>query len=365
MKIALMAAASSIHTIRWANGLAEAGHEVHVISQHKAIEVFVKGVYLHQFPYRGILGYFLMASKVRKLLKKIQPDILNAHYASGYGTLARLVIFHPYVLSVWGSDIYDFPYRSKLHRLLVRKNILAADQVASTGHSMAKQIMLIAPEVKNIRITPFGVDMDAYATINSVDVSKTNIVIGTVKAMSNIYGIDILIKAFSILLKKISVSNPILSDKMILRLVGNGPQTEELIQLAKKLGISDRVHFVGWVPHEEVPNELEKLDIYVALSRQESFGVAVIEAGAARRPVVVSNVGGLPEVVIDGVTGILVPKENPEIAAEALELLLLDPQLRLKMGELGRNHVEENYSWRKSIAVMTQVFEDTMQQTKK
>lgn len=133
MKILLLSGASSIHTIRWANGLAEIGHEVHLVTQQLPIEPLSKKVTVHQFKNRGIVGYYLLARAVKKIIKNIQPDVLNAHYASGYGTTARLVNWHPYVLSVWGADVYEFPDKSVIHRNLIKKNVLAADLVASTS----------------------------------------------------------------------------------------------------------------------------------------------------------------------------------------------------------------------------------------
>ena len=108
-----------------------------------------------------------------------------------------------------------------------------------------------------------------------------------------------------------------------------------------------------------MPNELAKLDVYVALSRldSESFGVAIIEAGAARRPVVVSDAGGLPEVTIEGTTGLVVPRENPQAAADAIEKLVLNPELRVSMGEAGRKHVAETYSWDACLEKMMEVLE--------
>lgn len=357
MKIALISGASSIHTIRWANGLAEAGHEVHVITQHEPCDPFIPKVTVHSFPFRGVLGYFLMAPKVRKLLHKLKPDVVNAHYASGYATTARLAGVRPFVLSVWGSDVYDFPYKSPLHKLLVRKNLISADVVASTSHCMAEQTRSIAPNLDEIPITPFGVDMQAYAHAQPLLANNDKLVIGTVKSMAGTYGIDTQIQAFSLLVNKFSITQPSLADKLQLRLVGDGPQIDEYKKLTKKLGVHEKVSFIGRVPHQEVPKELAKLDIYVALSRAESFGVAIIEAGAARRPVVVSNAGGLPEVTIDGTTGIVVPRENPQAAADAIEKLVLNPELRRQMGEAGRKHVAETYDWDVCIATMVRVLE--------
>jgi glycosyltransferase involved in cell wall biosynthesis len=297
---------------------------------------------------------------VRKLLWQIKPDVVNAHYASGYATTARLANVRPLVLSVWGSDVYDFPYKSPLHKWLVRKNLLAADVVASTSHCMAEQTRSIAPELGDIPITPFGVDMQAYSSAHSLAVNNDKLVIGTVKTMSSKYGIDTLIEAFALLHEKLRTTEPSLAEKMTLRLVGGGQQMEEYKQLAAKHGLTKKINFIGQVLHKEVPSELAKLDVYVALSRSESFGVAIIEAGAARRPVVVSDAGGLPEVTLNGVTGLVVPRENPQEAADAIEKLVLNPELRVSMGEAGRKHVAETYSWDVCVEQMVKVLKDAV-----
>lgn len=360
MNIALLAGASSIHTVRWANGLSKAGHEVHVISQQLPVDPFDAKVNVHLFPYRGVLGYFTMVPAVRKLLRSIQPDIVNAHYASGYGTTARLVNYHPWVLSVWGSDVYDFPHKSPIHSWLVKRNLRAADKVASTSYCMADETRKLTPELKDIAITPFGVDMSAYAGINSEPPEqKSKLVIGTVKTMAPKYGIDTLIEAYALLRKARQAKVALEFPELELRLVGDGPQISELQSLAKRLGVSDTVSFVGRVPHTEVPKELAKLDIYVALSRldSESFGVAIIEASAAGRPVVVSDAGGLPEVTLEEETGFVVPRENPQRAADALEKLVLAPSLRHRMGQAGKKHVEQSYCWDVCIETMLTIYE--------
>lgn len=368
MKIVMLSGANSIHTVRWANGLYSSGHEVHVISQHPVVESFMQGVKVHLLPYRGAIGYFMMVPTVRRLLHHLQPDIVNAHYASGYGTTARLAGRRPWLLSVWGSDVYDFPNKSSLHHWLVRKNILAADGVASTSYCMARQTRLVAPEVSDIAITPFGVDMVAYSdAVPVAQAQSERWVIGTVKTMASKYGIDTLIKAFSLLLGKLKHENPTIAAKLLLRLIGGGSQKAQLQQLAQQLGITQQVEFVGLLPHARVPEALAQMDIYVALSRldSESFGVAIIEAGAAARPVVVSDAGGLPEVTIQGVTGLVVPRENPQAAADAIEKLLVDANLRQSMGAAARQHVAENYSWPACIATMLGVYERVIAQYKK
>ncbi len=363
MKIVLLSAASSIHTVRWANGLSGAGHEVHVISQHPVEDPFDPAVEVHELPFRGALGYFTIVPAVRKLLCEIQPDIVNAHYASGYGTTARLVGYRPWVMSVWGSDVYDFPHKSCFHKWLVKKNLLGADAIASTSRCMAEETRLLAPKVGDIGITPFGVATEAFQSISPESaVHKTKLVIGTVKAMRPVYGVDIFIKAYALLVNRMKSYGGGAAPDLELRLVGGGDQEAELKALADALGVSESVKFVGRVPHEKVPEELAKLDIYVALSRSESFGVAALEASAAGRPVVVSDAGGLPEVTVQGETGFVVPRENPEAAAVALEQLVLDPELRHRMGVAGQSHVAQHYSWTACIQTMLGVYEKTINQ---
>lgn len=355
LKIVILSGASSIHTIRWANGLNAAGHEVHVISQHLPCDTFDKEVFFYKFPFRGSLGYFTMVPAVKKLLKKLQPDIVNAHYASGYATTARLVGKRPWLLSVWGSDVYAFPYKSVFHMWLVRNNLLAADAVASTSHCMAEQTRKLAPGLSRIFITPFGVDMASFESVAVRETARDFITVGTVKTMAATYGIDILIKAFALLIEKLDARGFAGAKDLQLRLVGGGEQAQYK-NLAAQLGIASKVTFIGRVPHNKVPHELAELDIYVALSRQESFGVAVIEAGAAGRPVVVSNVGGLPEVTLQGKTGFIVAAEDPQAAADAMLQLVLDPEMRIRFGAAARQHVSKNYSWPSCVQHMVDIF---------
>lgn len=368
-KLILLAGASSVHTIRWANGLNNAGHEVHVISQHAPCDPLDDGIILHKLPFRGTLGYFTMVPAVKRLLKHIQPDIVNAHYASGYATTAAMVGFRPWLLSVWGSDIYDFPTKSVLHKWLIQTNLNNADKIASTSHAMATETCKYLKNSKcnreSIAITPFGIDVEDYEGMPEIkDDQADTITIGTIKGLDSKYGIDILLKAFADLTKRLNTVNDCFVPTVKLRIVGDGPQTIELKQMADKLGIEQSVEFVGRVPHSDVPSQLSLIDIFIALSRRESFGVAVLEAGAAGRPVIVSDSGGLPEVVENGQTGIVVGTEDIEAATNAMEKLVLNPYLRKQMGEQGRIHVHKHYTWQQSIKDMEDAYQCTIDSAK-
>ena len=114
MKIAYLSGYSVIHTVRWANEMSARGHEVHLLSLHEGEEALHHNVQLHILPYKTKLGYYLNKSYLRRKLNELKPDLLNTHFASGYGTLARLTGYRPNLLSVWGNDVYEFPYQSFL-----------------------------------------------------------------------------------------------------------------------------------------------------------------------------------------------------------------------------------------------------------
>tara|TARA_R110002051_G_scaffold318644_1_gene401254 strand:- start:6227 stop:7339 length:1113 start_codon:yes stop_codon:yes gene_type:complete len=364
VKVVFLAAASSIHAVRWVNALACAGVRVVLVSQHDPLQELVEAATLRKLPYSGEAGYFRNVGKLSAILREEQPDLLSVHYASGYGTTARLSGFQPTLLSVWGSDVYDFPTRSTIHRWWLRGNLVAAIRVASTSHAMAEQVRLVAPSLEQIAITPFGVETERFTPCFREPASSDDpVVIGTVKGLKKIYGIDILLDSAAMLMERLRRNEPCLARRLRVKIVGDGPQKDELIAQAAELGIDDVVQFTDRVNHDSVPDVLHQLDAYVALSRSESFGVAVIEASACGLPVVVSEAGGLPEVVVDGQTGFVVPRENPEAAADALYKLVLDADLRRRMGEAGRQRVISLYEWKNNVRQMIDLYEDVIKTT--
>lgn len=353
MRIGMLALADSVHTIRWANAFSARGHEVHLLSSREPVGELVPGVTIHQLRVKGPLGYFLNAGQVRRILSNIKPDVLNTHFASGYGTLARLVNFRPNVLSVWGSDVYAFPAKSRWHRQLVVRNLRAADFICSTSKTMAEHVKSLEPNLR-MKVVPFGIDAEKFsAKLRTRD--ATVITIGTVKTLAQRYGIDLLLRAFALVLDQTQKMNPALAEKLQLKIVGGGPDESKLKILAEDLDISHRTIFTGAVPHDSVPGQLQSLDIYVALSREESFGVAVLEASACGIPVVVSDVGGLPEIVQDEVTGFVVAAEDVAQAAQRIRELVYSEHLRDSLGRRGQEDVRRKYDWWENVSQMEEV----------
>ena len=359
IRLALLGPANSIHLQRWASALAQRGHALCVISQQRCERALLPAsAEVAWLPHDGLRGYFLNALALRRLLARWQPDLLHAHYASGYGTTAALCGFRPWLLSVWGSDVYDFPDQGALQARLLRWNLRRATAIASTSHAMAEQVRRLVPERASqpIAVTPFGVDLARFAALPSDPAPRSRLTVGIVKLLAPKYGVDLLLRAFAALLHDDDIVNAGLDCRLLV--VGDGPQRSQLEALAGELGIAVRTTFAGQVPHVDVPAWLRRLDVYVAPSRldSESFGVAVVEAGACGLPVVVSDAGGLPEVVRDGETGLVVPRENVPALQNALKRLLLSEGLRERLGRAAREHVAREYEWGHCVDLMEQCY---------
>ncbi|MCI7165244.1 MAG: glycosyltransferase [Butyricimonas virosa] len=358
MKVFILADASCVHTQRWANSLVNRDIDIYIFSLSKYDKkLYDPRISIYDYGYdrkdTNIYGYnwnklryLFSIKKIKKIIREIQPDILHAHYASSYGLLGALCNFHPYIISVWGTDVFDFPRFSSLHRFSFQFALNKADIILSTSHIMAEETQKYTS--KTILETPFGIDPKVFYN-RKYDRDFKEIVIGTVKTLDPKYGIDILILAFKLLCEEIR------SVSLKLYIVGEGEQRGELEKL---VGENNNVIFMGHQSHEKIPILLNRMDIYAALSKfdSESFGVAIIEASACELPVVVSDVGGLPEVVSDGETGIVVGKNDIQGAKEALKELVLNHKLREKMGKAGRDYVLKRYTWDDNVNLMMSIY---------
>lgn len=363
MKILLISDPSNPHTIKWANSLSKAGIEIFLFGLSKYVENdyneniqieslktpsgikarlsgnILKGVYLTSIP------------KLKKICKMFRPDLIHAHYAGSYGLIASLINYHPFILSVWGIDISIYPKTSILHKKIIQYVLGKADYILATSNALREETLNYTD--KKITVTPFGIDVEKF---KPAEKGKKNdeIVIGTVKRLEKKYGIEKLLKVFAVLKEKH------VKPKLKLVLVGEGTLRSTLEKLAEKLGISDETSFVGSVSSNKVNEYHNRMDIEVYLSKTESFGVSVLEAQACAKPVVVNNVGGLPEVIVNGKTGFTVSPGDTNETVEALERLIFDKKLRTKMGTNGRENVINNFNWENSVGGMIDIYKSVV-----
>ncbi len=319
-------------------------------------EANIEGVTFHPLkrPTNSKLDYLANLLAVKKIANVVKPQILHAHYATSYGLLGAFTGFHPFIITTWGQDILDFPRSSIFHRKLLEWNLSRADVVSALSRQLVKATNTYLSKGKTTHLTFFGVDMDQFRPIDRPE--RNEITIGIIKMLEPKYGIEFLIRAFSLVQRRI--------DRLRLVIVGDGSLRKKLERLTCELGVFDRTKFIGKIPHTLVPYWLGQMDIFICSSIHESetFGVVVAEASATEAPVIVSDIGGLPEVIQDGLTGFLVPPASAEALAEKIERLVKNPLLRLMMGKAGRKFINQNYEWGKCALEMENIYGRVLQQ---
>lgn len=352
MKIAILAPSKSIHTHKWALYYKKKGIEVKVYTfDNHYSEANAKEVDTVRLPMLlpGKISYLTAVSHLKRMLNEWKPDILHSHFISSYGLVGTLSKYQPHFTSVWGKDIFVFPKQNIVNRKLVELTLSKAAAICSTSHVMAKETNLYTN--RPIYVTPFGVDLNLFYPSDITKELDEEIIIGTVKALEDKYGIGDLIRAFAEFRKHYPTSK--------LLIAGDGPQRQEYEELTRSLGIEEETTFTGRIPNTEVPELIRKMTIFAVPSTEdsESFGVAAVEAMACGIPVVVSNVGGLPEVVIEGRTGLIVDKNRPDQLAASFNKLASDPELRKQMGQNGVAHVKSLYDWEQNAEYMLSLYE--------
>ena len=344
MRICFLAPANNYHTKKWCKWFSMRGHEIHVVSfvedniEHTTVHYINTGATAESTDSKKI-KYLLKSKEVNKAVKAINPDIINVHYATSYGTVAALAKLDNYILSVWGSDIYDFPRKSFAHKMLLKYSLKHAKYLFSTSNAMAEETRKYTN--KRIEITPFGVDLSVFTpekrSRSEYKQGKEEFVVGTVKALTPKYGIDYLIKATA-LIKRDHPDIPIK-----LHIAGRGESESEYRDLVLRLRLSNDVIWHGFKPQDEVATIWANMDLAVVYSSSESFGVSAVEAQACGVPLIISDVPGLMEATQPGESSIVVPRCNEQELARQIVRLYYDNELRKQMGYNGHKLVEQKY----------------------
>lgn len=198
-----------------------------------------------------------------------------------------------------------------------------------------------------VDLETFKRPVDASRVRKGLGLADDQIVAAVVGRLHTGKGIEHAVRATEILLK----------DEPAFRLlvVGGGPYEERLRGLTRECGVDAAVIFAG--PRDDVPAILAAVDVVVVPSESETAGLAALEGMAARRPVVATRVGGLPEAIDDGVTGLLVPPNDPRALADAIRIVLSSPERAEQMGVAGRLRVEAAYGTDSLVSTVEALYE--------
>ena len=305
---------SGIVATELGKALAEKGHEIHFITYSKPVRMdwFTKNMYYHEvsvsdYPLFEYAPYeLLLSSKLVDVAINQKLDILHVHYAIPHASAAFSAqqilktrnIDLPFITTLHGTDI-TLLGKDKSFQPVIEFAINQSDAVTAVSESLKEDTYQFFDIKKNIEVIPNFIDPSLYRFAEDIELrsqfaEKDEVIITHISNFRKVKRVDDVIRIFEGVQKQLSAK---------LLMVGDGPELHQVKNLARELGISDKVFFLGKSKRIEQITSIS--DVFLLPSETESFGLVALEAMASGVAVVSSNVGGLPEVNKDGVTGFL------------------------------------------------------------
>jgi len=304
------------------------------------------------FPFSGF-------KKAKELHQQNKYDAVWALMANQAGLVAlRFKKKFPqvkYLLTLQeGDSLKRIWSRTWFMRSVYRNIYQKADEIAAISNFLARRAKKHGYQ-KEVKIVPNGVDLEKFEKdLSSDEISQFRQELGLVKR-------DKVIVTASRLVHKNGVDNLIKAVKNLnvkVLILGSGPLDSKLKALAQEIGVRDKVLFLGHIDQKDLPKYLKISDIFVRASRSEGLGSAFLEAMAAGLPVIGTKVGGIPDFLDDGQTGLFCEVDNPSDLASKIQKLLSDENLRQTLITNGRNLVLAKYDWQPIAARMKVIFQN-------
>lgn len=351
MKILFIADTTSIHTIRWISYFVDCGDDVYVITIGKKRKILPRVNHLinfEHFYYLNPIRFLKTLKKARTIVHSIKPDILHAHFGHQYGWLGALCGYHPFIMTLWGTDILVLPERSRtrLGMLLTKYAIMKADALTVTSSATKKAVISAGAEPEKVSIIFWGVDVNIFRPDidfsflkRKLNINKDATVVLSNRDFAPLYNNDVVLRAMSLVLRDFPKT------VLILQNAGGWAERERsLRKLAEELGIISSVKFLPQYPHQDLPPLYAMADIYVSVPSSDASPVSLREAMASGCAPIISELCGPMEWVKHGENGLVVPVRDHEALANAICYLIKNEDKRIEFARKSRQIICERGS---------------------
>ena len=300
-----------------------------------------------------------IAGPLRTIQGRWPFEVIHAHMLVPDGWAAawmgtRLGV--PVVATAHRADVLDVPAQGPRSRRRVEEAVASIDQVCAVSRAIGDAAERLSLPQRPVQIVPNGADTEVFLPRPASEarahlgLPDDGPVISYVGKLVPRKGVDTLIEAMGILGRRPGGAPRLVA-------AGIGDERPALERRAAELGVADRIHWAGKVAHDEVGWWMSAGDLFVLPSLSEGLPTVVCEAMNCGLPVVATAVDGTPEIVRDGVTGLLVPPSQPEPLAAALARILDDPELAGRMSAEALRIGREEYTWAANARRMTEIYE--------
>ena len=342
VRLCFIADGRSIHTQRWAEYFGK-NHEVHLITYDPSGRILT-GVTEHVVGsgLRNLyLSFWPRHLRILKLVRKIDPDLVHAHFISKYGFHLPFLGPYPKIVSAWGDDVLVIPAMNPFLRWYTRLSLSEAALVYAISEDIRSHIIAdLGIAAEKVKYCPIGVDTGFFSPAPAGRARPE----GTIEIFSNrgflpIYGMETLIHGFALAYR--------MNNQIHLTLRGEGDEKEKMMHLAKDLGLEDAITFLPRSSHDEIPGDLQRSDIYVTPAGRDGTPVSLLEAMSSGLACIATAVGGIPEWIVHGKNGLLVPPYNPQAIADSILALSQDGKERSRLGRNALETIRERGDWSK------------------
>jgi glycosyltransferase involved in cell wall biosynthesis len=314
------------------------------------------------FYLRYMWNYPFTVRKIARLIREQNIDLVHTNTVHNlYGFLAAKLSGRSHVWHV-REIVFQSKFLWNLEKFLLKR---FADRIIVTSDAIAEMFGKDRNTLPLQKI-PNGVDLDLYHPENDgryildpFEIPSNIPVVGIVARLDPWKGVDVFLKAISICKKECPLVQYVIIGGEI---EGNTEYAKNLYELAVNLKLDGIVHFAGWrYGPEDMPHVYAAMDVLVLASTSpEPFGLVILEAMAAAKPVIATNHGGPKEICADGETAVLIPPGDPEKLADAILLLIQNPTIARKMGEAGRKRVERYYDQVRCVGSIESLYKELL-----
>lgn len=299
--------------------------------------------------------------KIRNFLKEKKPVIVHTHNPGAfvYGSIGAKLANIPIIVNTEHGYGYKISIKKKfVEKYLMKKidkTITVSDDLRNKLSKNKEWARSKIVTIHNgINLQNFDSLLSKYALREALGFNKDEILIGNVARLALVKDHSTLINAFEIISKKF------VNSKLII--VGEGELRGELEKKTRELCLNSRVYFLG--ERKDIKELLSIFDIFILSSLSEGISITLLEAMASEKPVIATNVGGNPEIVINEKTGILIPPLRPKSLSEAMEKLIVDKNFALRMGRAAREHARANFDIKIMSEKIKKLYEELLLEKK-